>query len=286
MQVMTWNLRYGTAHDGPNRWEMRRELLVECLKRYPSDMIGTQEGLGFQLELIKAELGCVDYVGVGRYHGVETDREHETGSGEHCAIFYDTRKWQVCSHDTFWLSDTPQMPASCTWGNDLPRVVTWAIFERAGSPIKIAVLNTHYHWGEPMVTNSTQLLLRRLREIAGGLPTILMGDFNQEPDSLTYRALTEQTGLMDCWRACGRNERDSGTVHAFDGAAKGRIDWLLASQHFQPRHIERITFNRAGRYPSDHFPVRAELHLSEANSSRREVGQRDGPKDGFAMKGG
>ena len=264
MQVMTFNLRYGTAEDGPNRWELRRELLIECLRRYPFDVMGTQEGLSPQLEAVKAALPHLDYVGVGRYYGVETDRMHERNEGEHCAIFYATRKWRVCRQDTFWLSDTPEVPGSMTWGNDLPRIVTWALFKARTGASEMAVFNTHFHWGAPIVQNSTRLVLDKLREIAAGLPTILMGDFNQEPDSPTYRAFTDQGGLVDCWRACGYGEEQAGTVHGFSGKGKGRIDWVLVSKHFEPQHIERVTFHQAERYPSDHFPVRVGLHLRES----------------------
>jgi endonuclease/exonuclease/phosphatase family metal-dependent hydrolase len=263
MHVMTFNLRYGTAEDGPNRWELRRDLLIECLRRYPFDAMGTQEGLPFQLEEIKAALPYLEYVGVGRYHGVETDRSHEWQAGEHCAIYYDARKWQVAKQGTFWLSDTSHVPASMSWGNDLPRIVTWSILQayRAGS--EFAVFNTHYHWGETVVQNSTALVLGKMRQIAGGLPTILMGDFNLLPDSPSYQAFTEQDGggLADCWRACGRSEEGGETVHGFTGKGRGRIDWMFVSGHFETKNVERITFHRAERYPSDHFPVRAELCL-------------------------
>jgi len=202
-------------------------------------------------------------VGVGRYHGVETDRLHERKEGEHCAVFYDARKWQVCKQATFWLSDTPDVAASMTWGNDLPRIATWAIFEARAGGSEFAVFNTHFHWGELVVQNSTALVLDTMRVLASGLPTILVGDFNLPPDSPTYRAFTDQDrgGLVDCWRACGHSEEKGETVHGFSGKGRRRLDWLLVSKRFETRSVERIAFNRAGRYPSDHFPVRAELCL-------------------------
>ncbi len=263
MHVMTFNLRYGTADDRPNCWDLRRDLLIECLHRYPFDIMGTQEGLPLQLEEIKAALPHVDYVGLGRYHDVETDRWHEWKAGEHCAIFYDALKWWVAEQGTFWLSDTPHVPASRSWGNDLPRIVTWSIFQAQSTVPELAVFNTHYHWGEPVVQNSTALVLCKMREIAGDLPAILMGDFNLLPDSPTYQAFTDQGsgGLVDCWRACGHSEEGGETVHGFTGKGRGRIDWMLLSRHFETKSVERIAFHREGRYPSDHFPVRAELCL-------------------------
>lgn len=263
IRVITLNLRYGTAEDGPNHWQNRREILLECLRRYPFDLLGTQEGLRFQLEAIREGITHLDYIGLGRYEGVETDREHERFGGEHCAVFYDTRRWSVGRQGTFWLSDTPEVPGSMTWGNTLPRIVTWAIFRLSGNGREVAVFNTHFHWGEPFVQRASELIVEKMRELAGGLPMVLTGDFNLEPESPPWRFFVDpkEGSLVDCWLACGQTEEGSGTFHDFSGEPKQRIDWILVSQDVRPVKIERIEFHQEGRYPSDHFPVRAKLEL-------------------------
>ena len=42
---MTFNIRYGTARDGPDHWDRRRELLVDTIKKFDPDLLGTQETL-------------------------------------------------------------------------------------------------------------------------------------------------------------------------------------------------------------------------------------------------
>ena len=49
---------------------------------------------------------------------------------EHMGVFYRKDRLRVRDSGNFWLSDTPDVPGSRTWGNILPRMVTWARFER------------------------------------------------------------------------------------------------------------------------------------------------------------
>jgi endonuclease/exonuclease/phosphatase family metal-dependent hydrolase len=56
--------------------------------------------------------------------------------------------------------------------------------------------------------------------------------------------------------------RKKGTVHLFTGWTGGRrMDWILASSHFQTLDSE-IDHTRGHRgYPSDHFSVTATLRV-------------------------
>jgi endonuclease/exonuclease/phosphatase family metal-dependent hydrolase len=270
---MTFNLRFATAADGENHWVKRRPILFACLQQHPPGIMATQEGLDFQLDEIKTSLPGFDYFGQGRYLNVPLkQRPHEHLCGEHCALFYDTRQFELLHNATFWLSDTPEIPGSATWGNDLPRVVTWGIFRPKHCQQAFAVFNTHYHWGEPFISNSTKLLIQKISEIADALPTILAGDFNLPPDSTPYRMLTRHQSapekfpcFIDVWNARGQTEAAGNSFHGFDGVGKERIDWLLVTRQFAVRTCERIEFAIDGRFPSDHFPIAATVVLNEKN---------------------
>jgi endonuclease/exonuclease/phosphatase family metal-dependent hydrolase len=61
----------------------------------------------------------------------------------------------------------------------------------------------------------------------------------------------------------GKLEVNAGTSSGFSGRkGKARIDWILATKQFAPLGIQIIYYNEQGRYPSDHFPVRADLKLN------------------------
>jgi endonuclease/exonuclease/phosphatase family metal-dependent hydrolase len=143
------------------------------------------------------------------------------------------------------------------------------LFKDRASGLDFAVMNTHFHWNEPYVTNAAELNMRRWRQIAETLPTIFTGDFNLPPDSYTHKLFCGQEGpagvlgeFRDCWQALGHSEANAGTSGGFSGRNdKVRIDWILATRQLTPLEIQIIYYDEQGRYPSDHFPVRAELKL-------------------------
>ena len=270
IKIMTFNIRYGTADDGDNAWENRKSILIDCLKRCTPDILGTQESLPFQIDTIKAAFPQWEFFGVGRYHNVEVPyRPQENKEGESCGVFYDTTKFKLLSQGTFWHSDTPDIPGSITWGNSLPRILTWGIFQIKHSDKEFVIMNTHLHGGEPYISKTTKLIMRKWCQIAGSRPTILMGDFNLLPTSEFHklfcggkRPADLRGKFIDCWEVLDKPETGSGTAHSFAGVKdRSRIDWILATHEFKVKNIEIIYDNVNGRYPSDHFPVVVELQL-------------------------
>src|SRR5438128_568018 len=71
LRVMTFNIRYGTAKDGVNHWDKRKEFLVETIKAATPDLLGTQETLGFQRDYLAQQLSGYAMLGVGRDDGKE-----------------------------------------------------------------------------------------------------------------------------------------------------------------------------------------------------------------------
>lgn len=268
MKIMTFNIRYGTANDGQNSWPQRKEILIRCLQQVQPAILGTQESLNFQIEEILKRFPSYRVFGVGRYHGIELpDRPHESLEGESCKILYDTTRFVVLKNGTFWHSNTPDIPGSMSWGNNLPRITTWGIFKSKTTEKKFVVMNTHYHWDEPYRRNSTRLILKKWREIAADLPTILMGDFNLPPSSEAHQLFCglrkNDSGplgkFIDTWQ---KPEHQTGTYHGFNGDRTGdRIDWILVTSRFHVENSEIIYYDENGKYPSDHFPVIAILTL-------------------------
>ena len=267
ISVMSFNLRYGTAKDGENSWENRKGVQAEMLRRYHPDLIGTQEGLKFQLDFIVGEFPEYEFFGVSRL-GSDED--------EFAAIIYDSRRLKLIDGGNFWLSETPHLPGSRSWDSSLPRMVTWALLETIDGG-RFYHFNTHLdHRSEEARRRGAMLIWREIRS-KGDLPVILTGDFNTTPDSWTWRFLTgriegdERGDLHDAWLVAKENVSDVRiTYHGFKGrdaeaeleGETGRrvIDWILV-RGFEVDRFEIVTFSVDGRYPSDHYPVYAELHL-------------------------
>src|SRR5688500_7368624 len=120
LTVMTFNIRYGTAKDGENEWSKRRDMLFEVIRDGRPDLLGLQEALDFQIDEILAAVSGYAVVGVGRDDGAE--------KGEYSAILFRTERFHVAEAGTFWFSDTPTVPGSRSWGNQITRISSWARF--------------------------------------------------------------------------------------------------------------------------------------------------------------
>ena len=161
-----------------------------------------------------------------------------------------------------WFSDTPWLPASRSWGNPIPRIVTLCRFAdlRTGAAFGLANL----HWDGA----SARSRLRGAEALPGwldpALPWLVVGDFNATSGDPAVRHLVA-AGLADTLAELGPRGPRSATHHAWDGSTDGtRIDFVLAGPRWEVLDA-RIDHTRpGGRLPSDHWPVVADVVLREA----------------------
>ncbi|MFF7132579.1 endonuclease/exonuclease/phosphatase family protein [Streptomyces sp. NPDC008196] len=256
LDVMTFNLRFASTSE-PNSWAVRRPVMRRLLRQQAPTLMGTQEGLYQQLRDIHADLGRhYDWIGTGREGG-----SHD----ESTAIFYDTRRLVPVEHDTHWLSDTPRVVGSNTWGAALPRIVTWVRFrDRAGGGREFHVLNTHFdHVSQYARERSAQFLGRRIAAFDPATPVLATGDFNAAAhDNRAYDTLLA-TGLVDTWDAAAERGEPYATFHGYKPLTPGgeRIDWILATPGTTVHRAWIDTFALNGQFPSDHLPVQATVTL-------------------------
>jgi endonuclease/exonuclease/phosphatase family metal-dependent hydrolase len=261
-RVMTFNIRYGTADDGVNRWDNRKEFLAATIKAFDPDLIGTQETLGFQRDYLAEQLPGYDVLGVGRDDGKE--------KGEMMALYYKRQRYEKLAGGHFWLSEMPDKAGSKSWDSSLPRMVTWIkLRDRlTGDSPPILFLNTHFdHRGPQARLKSAELLRRQVGSLAEGCAVIVTGDFNSGEASGPYQALFgevrgEKSPLVDCYRiAHPERAANEGTGSGFKATSTGgaRIDWIACSREWKVLKVEIDRTEREGRTPSDHFPVTAVL---------------------------
>ena len=253
---MTFNIRF--AHtEPPNLWPDRLPVITELIERRHPDIIGTQEGLYPQLRDLENSLPAYRWIGTGRDGG---------SRGEFMAVFYRKDRLEPLEYDNYWLSDTPAIAGSRTWGNNYPRMVTWVRFRDRLHGGEFIFVNTHFdHEVQHSRERSASLILARLASIRTGTPVILLGDFNVGArDNPVYSLLTGPGGFTDTWVAAG-NADTLGTFHDFKGipAARGerRIDWILLRGPAAVVSTEIVTDARGTQLPSDHFPVIARVRL-------------------------
>ena len=260
IEVMTFNIRYGTADDGANSWRFRRELVFDVIREHQPDLLGVQEALRGQLDEIGTAVPGYTEIGVGRDDG--------RTAGEYSAILFRHGRFEPLDSGTFWFSDTPDVPGSMSWGNRITRIATWARLRDATTGGTFVVYNLHFdHESQPSRERSAELLAARLAR-QDGEPVIVMGDFNSGEANPAYRFLTgagtlpgrtiTSPGLRDSYRMVHPGDTLVGTFHGFGGARDGeKIDHILVSGGWTVVDAAIVTTSAAGRYPSDHFPVTA-----------------------------
>lgn len=262
IRVMTFNIRVGTAPDGENRWENRKDLVIEVIRKNHPDLLGLQEALRFQIDALLEALPEYAEIGQGRDNG--------KAAGEYSPILYRRERFRVQAQDTFWFSDTPTIPGSMTWGNHYPRICTWARFLAKGSDFGFYHYNLHLdHQSQNSRVKSAALLSRRIRDRSPVLPVIVTGDFNAGEDNPAIRFLRGQEHelqgekspeLVDSFRLLHPDANQVGTFNGFKGERTGpKIDFVLFSKSFEVLSAGIEHENRDGRYPSDHFPVTATI---------------------------
>jgi endonuclease/exonuclease/phosphatase family metal-dependent hydrolase len=267
IRVMSVNVRGSSRDRGEtNAWENRADVNVEIIGRRAPDLIGFQELQIGNLETYRERLPHYAHV-LGPRYGNRPPYDFN-------AIFFDSRRLELLGSGGFWLSETPGR-YSASWGTRVVRSASWAHFRLSETNLSLLHLNTHLdHVSRLARVEGARLVLRRVSELLRyEPPVILTGDFNCRPGTPVYRHLVNG-GFVDTYLAAGNEDgRDSNTFHAFKGAhyretrpglGPRRIDWILLRD---PRRrvraashsIVRDYDERSGIYPSDHYPVLAEL---------------------------
>src|SRR5262249_21298638 len=72
LTIVTFNVRYGTAHDGENHWERRWPVFGEAVRGLAADVLCLQECLAFQLDHVHHVWPGSHSVGVGRDNGLRS----------------------------------------------------------------------------------------------------------------------------------------------------------------------------------------------------------------------
>ncbi len=253
VEVLTINLRRQDERDGPNDWPVRRKYTVRCVQDLAPDVFGTQEGRHPQLlDMLQ---------GLQGYRLADDHRSWDPSRFYPC-IFYRSERLDLLDAGDRWLSETPDIHASKSWGSAFPRLATWARFRMRENGRELLFAATHLdNISAPARAGQAEMILRLLQEVnKEGLPVVLVGDFNDLPGSEPHRIVTAR--YVDAWQRFHPGGAEADTWHGFSGEGqRGRLDWVMISQEITVLDIEIICTSYDGNYPSDHFPVRARLSI-------------------------
>ena len=250
LKIATFNLRMDTPSDGENAWFHRKDMVNDLIRFYGFDLFGTQEGFTHQLNDI-LRLSDYRFIGVGRDDGKD--------AGEHCAIFYRSDRFKVLDQGDFWLSEHPEKPGRGWDGTCCNRICTWGKFEDLKNHKQFYFFNVHYEYeGDVARRESSNLMISRIKSIAGNQPVFLTGDFNAFPTEEPIRILNDSGFLNDSYKIT--KEAPFGpvcTYHGYDSTIKTeeRLDYIWVTDSIQIDKYGVLTNTLYGHTPSDHLPV-------------------------------
>jgi len=252
MKIMTFNLRFDNAQDGSNGWPHRRDMLVDVIKHHQPAILGTQEGMERQLVFLQESLPG---------YRMHAPRRTWDDTCQYPTLFTRRDAFDVLDGGEFWLSLTPDVHRSKNWDSAFPRMMSYGLLRDRAANRTLWVLVTHLdHMGGEARIRQAGLIASWLNERRE--PCILLGDFNDFPESAVHHVLIRPaTILADTWQVLEKSENEASmTHHDFYGVpGKCRMDWILVSPHFCVRDAAVLRDNRNGKYPSDHFPYATEL---------------------------
>lgn len=257
IKVMTFNLRVAVENDGVNFFWNRTGRIRESLANELPDLIGFQEANNDMRKWLTAELAALGYtvIGCGRKRDLH---------GEGTVVAYRRDLFELRFAETFWLSQTPEVPAS-TFGGDqssCPRVATAVILKHNDGAEPFVFLNTHLdHKGATARLLGATEVMQYLS--LKGLHFIITGDMNALPGAPEILAFTATP-------VCGApvveaTENISGTFHRFGGYPPDKmrkIDYIFTDLETQKERSYLVPDEPVdGVYLSDHRPVVAFVSL-------------------------
>ncbi len=271
IRVMTFNVDGSSfPREGPNAWSRRQALNVATILRHDPDLIGFQEVAEDNLAVYRQRLTEYDHV-AGNAYG---DNPPE----EYTSIFWRAARLALVASGQFWLSRTPDAP-SRDWGVPYPMGVTWVRLRERETGVEFVHLNTHFEDGPDGATSrleGSRLVVGQAAALQQGrLPAIMTGDFNDNPGSAAHRTFLD-AGFVDAYLAAGNVDGAASTFHGFEGEGYDarrysggrdtfwRVDWILARSATRPIGTAACRIVRDAEppaYPSDHYPVLAELQI-------------------------
>lgn len=254
LKIATYNIRFDNKKDSGNLWVDRAPVVASLILFHDFDIFGTQEAYKNQLDDISLALPQYDRYGVGRNDGID--------KGEHSTIFYKKNEFKLLNKGDFWLSQTPDKPSLGWDATCCHRICSWVYLQHKKSGKKFYFFNAHYdHQGVEARKESSKLILQKIKELAGKEPVIFTGDLNGSHSSEPYNTIANSNILKDTYKEVKYPYANNASFNSF-GSTKGKmdvIDHIFITNHFTVRKWGILTDTYHGKFPSDHFPVFAEV---------------------------
>ena len=253
-RIMSFNLR--CANDGKQTITNRSKISVEVIKQYAPDSFGVQECTPRWKRILSTKLD-------GKYASVGAARDYYGPFTEYSSIYYLKDKYKLIDSGTFWLSETPEKRWTKSFDSACFRVASWALLEDKETGMRYTHINTHLdHVLDTTREAQMEVLIDCVNKVANGSPIIMTGDFNDYEDSLVYAVACKD--FNDC-KVVAKTSDDGRTFTKYDTKTEeshkgvGAIDYIFADKSLEVDTYKIIRNTVQGIYPSDHFPIVADI---------------------------
>lgn len=271
-RVLSCNIRVALPEDDAAGvgWRARKELCLRVMKQQQPDIICLQEVLKVQMDDLRA--GFPKFTGFG-FDGPEMDSNPVGYHGiAKNPILFAKDRYDLRGGGTFWLSETPLVGGSKSWETARARHCNWLRLLDKKSGVEFRILNTHLdHIAQSAREKQIAAIIAESGQYADAFPQIFAGDFNSRAGN-NVMALLKAAGWTETYAAVHGDKDPGYTAHAFKGEAYkeelkaknsegGKIDFIFCKGPAKPVETGIIKDNEAGRYPSDHYFLYADVML-------------------------
>lgn len=253
-RVMSFNVRC-ISDDNGHTIANRSQLVTAVLEQYAPDTFGVQEATPKWIKILNRELG-------DKYECVGEGRSPIEMFTEYSSVYYRKDKYNLLDSGTIWLSETPEKKYTKDFDSKHNRIASWAVLEDKETGVKFTHMNTHLdHVLESTRVEQVKVLKAKIAELGKETTVICTGDFNTYETAEAYAEMRkdyDDTKLVATNSDTGITFHNYGAIEEHDD---GAIDFVFATKGTKADTYKIIRDCIDGIYPSDHYPVMADVVL-------------------------
>ena len=261
LKVCTFNVRsVYLGQDGVNSFIFRSGMILEKIRRESPDVICFQEVIDPIRAFFENHLDGYDLYGYGR----NADRR-----GEGVTIAVKHGLFTLISFESFWLSPTPNVPATRYPGqSSCPRICPVCVFMTSeGKLLRVAGIHLDHVSDDARILGVklvTEYLAKKQTELEADA-TLVLGDFNARETSATMKWVDENTvfPLVEVTKDSGPTFHWWGRLVAGSNDPPRKIDFIYLDPKSAEtaRDLDVWRDAEQGIYLSDHYPFTIKFDL-------------------------
>lgn len=256
LTIASHNIHYITPNRDNYDWPERRDAVASVIADIQPDVMAFQEMETFIGGHFTDQNLQLDWV----LENFPTFAAGAVGDPETFPItqpiVYNTERLMLLDQGYFFFSETPDEIYSRQWDGRYPYFCTWVKLQDTANQKAFYVFNMHNDYASRSNRlKTTELIMQRIQAInEDALPLVLVGDFN------ALKSFKEVKNFKEI----GLNViKPSGSTNRIWGMRLlPAIDHILINDGFTSEEDVTVWQKKYdGEYPSDHFPISADLEL-------------------------